>query len=331
MFGHVNEEKQKYNKAAVAEVIKIFGGEGIKLTILDFRDKAKDTVVISFAADRVTEVKVFFRGRWGSKLKVAQDAFLKYANVTVRKEYIHFIFTWSELDLSMYANVSGDSDSDSEKLEKVKRKIEKLLSLADLEKNPSEQEAISASLKAQKLLAEYHLTMDEVLGTAPHKMDCESVKSEVGIGNSKFNWRWDLASAVASGYCCKYYLAGSTKSKGTVVFFGFKEDVILARRVFTYLFNVGNKLANSYAKVSTEPNAYQSFVTGFVSGVNEQLQKQCTALALVVQPEVKEAWDELIEPTITGHIKDRRKQLSADAFEEGKVEGKRVFDANYLE
>lgn len=336
-----DELKERYEKIAVKTVIRYFADEKIKMSILDFNigkrsGKNYDTHIYhwNFGDENAYKISIhiYVRGRWEKDLKDKKDAFLKYYNAVVGKDYVEFTFSRKELDLLLISTSSVESDTEKEKIEKVKKKIEKLLALADLNRNNSEHEAISASLKAQKLLAEYHLTIAEVRGEeAPHEAECEEVWAENGKGNSKFNWRWELADAVARGYCCKNFCRGSGRTDGTVVFFGYREDIVLARRIFVYLYNVGNKLGNEYARKADywEENPYASFTMGFVRGVTEQLQKQCTALALIVQPEVEDAYSNI---EFSSHLQSARsKSLSAEAYEEGRVEGKRAFNAQYIE
>ena len=55
-------------------------------------------------------------------------------------------------------------EESNEKIEKIISRVNRLLALADLEKNPSEQEAIAASMKVQELLAKYNLDIADVTG-----------------------------------------------------------------------------------------------------------------------------------------------------------------------
>ena len=74
---------------------------------------------------------------------------------------------------------------------------------------------------------------------------------------------------------------------------------------------------------------YNSFVSGFTAGVRKELEKQCTALALVVQPEVEEAWN-----VYSASFKTVNRSVAAIddmAYREGIIEGKRALNAQYLE
>lgn len=92
-----------------------------------------------------------------------------------------------------------------------------------------------------------------------------------------------------------------------------------------YLFKVGDRLANQYAKEyrlnhGYADGIYNSFCMGFIAGVRKELEKQCTALALVVQPKVQESWD-VFEETL-GTLNNTDIQMTdRSAYETGKVEG----------
>ena len=126
------------------------------------------------------------------------------------------------------------------KIEEVIRKVQKLLALADQSRNPSEAEAIAASMQAQKLLAKYNLEIADITGEEK-KEEIEQVIADVGTGNK---WKYTLANAIADSYCCKCYYHGAEM----IVFYGYQSDVLIARRVFMYLFKVGNSLATKYVK-----------------------------------------------------------------------------------
>lgn len=104
------------------------------------------------------------------------------------------------------------------------------LHLADLEKNPSEHEAISASLKVQKLLAEYHLTLAQVMGEEDVKEDVEQAIADCGKGSSNHNWRFILAGCVASGYCCKSYRVGREKKDCSAGFLWVQGRCVISKK-----------------------------------------------------------------------------------------------------
>lgn len=174
------------------------------------------------------------------------------------------------------------------KQEKIIQTIKKVLELS--KNNPSEEEAKSAVLKAQELLAKYHIDIKDV----------ESVEDEINdaIGEIYVNvpakkWKYKLAKIVADNFRCKHFYYG----KGTVVFYGHESDANVAADTFKYLFSVGNKSAmrevnKAFKRHGTSEGIYNSYVSGFCEGVSEVLGKQCTALMLVVPQDVNDAYAE---------------------------------------
>lgn len=329
----ISEEKElKYKRLAVDTVISYAREQGVKLRHSDFPLDSMcmfNGNLVDFHhwdESELYTVRVFINGegRWAAQLKKAGDGFLNYVNARVLKEGIMFSFSTKELDL---LRMKDDSDKDVD-MEKIISKITKLLALSDLERNPSESEAVSASLAAQRLLAKYNLSMADVTGERDPAEEIEQVIADVGTGKK---WKYKLANAVANNYACKTFSQGSDK----LVFYGYKADILIARRVYIYLFKVGNRLANQYVKKYRETisydtrGIYNSFVSGFINGVEKELEKQCTALALIVQPEVQESWD--IFSAAMGTRSWNIMSNDFEAYEEGFVEGKRALNAQYLE
>lgn len=328
------EKKQEYKKLAVDTVISYAREQGVKLRHSDFildGNYVKTGNFVDFYhwdGSGLDTVRVFINreGRWAAQLKRAEDGFLNYVNARVMKEGVMFSFTTKELDL---LRMKDDSDTGKDvDMEKIISKITKLLALSDLEKNPSESEAISASLAAQRLLAKYNLSMADV--TEKHD-PTEGIEQVIADVRTRKKWKYSLACVIANNYACKTFSQGSDK----LVFYGYKADILIARRVYIYLFKVGNRLASQYVKKYRETICYEtkgiynSFVSGFVNGVKKELEKQCTALALIVQPEVQESWD--IFSAAMGTKNWNINWDDVEAYEEGFVEGKRALNAQYLE
>lgn len=338
---YFDDNVNRYTLLAVKTVISFFKEERIRLNVSDF-DLSN---VIKLYDKKATEVRSFFdysaeMGNTIVTIKYKEERFkkyvgnkynnfLKYVNARVTKDEIIFSFTWKELDSYGVEKVSFDeTDAQKEKINKIKVLIEKLFALAN--NNPSENEALSANNKAQALLAKYHLSLEEVYG-AEMKIgdDIEQVICDCGVGMSKCNWRYNLAGAIADGYCCKTYSVGNM-ADGRVVFYGYCDDVLLARRMYTFLFETCHKLGLKYQRENANfHNPYYSFCVGFVEGARAEMEKQCTALALVIQPEVEEAWEEFSESF--GERKQRKNSIELSAFEEGRVEGKRSLRGKYID
>lgn len=322
---------------AIDVVVKYAAEQGVKLRRLDFADaskfiytpKGENGVFVTKDGQGIPQsitVRISYTGRWEKQLKAAKDRFLNYFNARLEENHLSFSFTVTELEL-IAMRKKGNANAESEKIEKVIAKINKLLALADQERNPSENEAIQASLQVQKLLAKYNLSMADVTGERKEE-DVEQTIADVGAGKK---WKFSLATAIANNFACKCFFVGRTQ----VVFYGYKADIVAARRVFVYLFKVGDKLANQYAKREREmygfaDGIYNSFCKGFVAGIRKELEKQCVALAIVTQPKVEETWNVFSENF--GELKNSAIVMTdAGAYEEGFIEGKRALNAQYIE
>lgn len=214
-------------------------------------------------------------------------------------------------------------------MEKIIEKIEKLLALA--EKNPNENEAMSAALKAQELIAKYNIDI-ATLGASKEEPEIGTASHTIP-STYHFNrkWRYDLADVIARNFRCKMYVIG----RDYVVFYGHKSDAQVALQTFTFLFNTGNKLAvkyyNDYRKThSNSRGVLNAYLNGFTKGVAEALDKQCRALMLVIPKEVEEQWT-----TYSAGFGSMKNTLyiSADdtISEAGRRDGKNIAESRYIE
>lgn len=177
-------------------------------------------------------------------------------------------------------------------MEKIIEKIKKVLELS--KNNPSQEEARAAALKAQKLMAEYHISMQEI-DAIENVDDIVEKKVDIGTGNK---WKYMLAGIIAKNFRCKFFFYG----KSTIVFYGYKIDTEIAAETFTFLFKTGNKAAaNYYTKLYNEAKKNEcyfkgngiknSFLDGYMEGIKDGLEKQCTALMIVIPREVEEKYN----------------------------------------
>lgn len=270
----------------------------------------------------------YTKGKTAERVKAKVNNFLNYRFVIIEKDEVKFTFTKNDLDI-IAADRDGGGNADKDRTEKVMRQITHLLKFTE-ENGATEAEAISASAKVQMLLAKYHLSIADVTGENRDKEEITQVTAVAGTGKK---WKYDLAGVVADGYCCRTYFVGSDK----IVFYGYETDVLAARRIFVYLFNVGDKLANQYIRQekeyrSTMAGVYNFFVSGFIRGVRSEFEKNCTALALIVQPEVAESFNKLSEKFKAKNLSlSFNSDYDPEAEEQGYTEGRRALSGRYLE
>lgn len=214
--------------------------------------------------------------------------------------------------------------------EKIIQTIRKILELS--KNNPSEEEAKSAALKAQEMLAKYHIDMKEV-----ESIDIDAVESieEVQVKLAAKKWKYKLATIIADNFRCKHFYIG----KGILVFYGHKTDADVAAETFKYLFDVGNRLAGRevdrvFGETGTSANVYNSFVAGFCEGIRESLGEQCKALMLVTPEDVKTSFAEMSKNWGTmscGAMRVGGNSYCREAYESGKTEGRHAVRSRQIE
>ena len=213
-------------------------------------------------------------------------------------------------------------------MEKILNKIKNLLDLAN--NNPNENEAMAAALKAQELMAKYNVELDQLDDKPETHEITEEIYRQSGKHEMK-KWKIGLSVIVAENFRCRTY----TIDKKDVVFYGYKEDAKIALQVFTYLYEVGNKLAvryyNKCKKEGKETRGVMNtYLIGFRDGVREVLGKQCTALMIVTPKEVNESFDEMTKEWRSVKTTLR---MSGDtsAYSSGKSDGRDMATARSIE
>lgn len=207
--------------------------------------------------------------------------------------------------------------------------INKIKNLLDLSTSPNEHEAKAAALKAQELMAKYDIDSQSVVDTTSYMDEICHIFCDDDGKHSMKKWKVLLAPVIANNFRCKLYFHGNS-----VVFYGYKRDAEIASEVFKFLFTTGNKLAiryyNSYKKVGkSTKGVMNAYLRGFVAGVKDDLEKQCTALMIITPKEVTDQFEDLSKNWGT-------KQYSincindAEAFATGKKEGKGVSSGRHL-
>ena len=220
--------------------------------------------------------------------------------------------------------------------EKMLQKISNLLDLAN--NNPNEHEAAAASVKAQELMAKYHIQLADLpQGERPNE---EIVTTEVITKGNYLKWRYVLAQVIADNFCCKTYSGNVLDAKmnwcNGIMFYGHQSDTKIAARTFDYLFKLGNKFADRYynkCKQEERPTVgvANHYLMGFVAGIKKVLEKQSTKLMIITPKDVVDQFEEMAAnwKTATHRIScDRRDRR---AYEEGQRDGRSAIEQTALE
>lgn len=216
-----------------------------------------------------------------------------------------------------------------ENKEAVIRKIESLLALAG--NNPNENEAIAAALKAQQLMAKYNVELAEVEGRNANQEITREFYEIKRSSHYVSKWKIELSNIIARNFCCKTYLLG----KDIIAFYGYEKDVRIAKEVFRFLFEAGNRMADRYYRKCRKEGretrgVLNTYLLGFCNGVREVLDRQCTALMLVVPKEVEKAYQEHTKgwKKVSGSLQVSKNK---EAYQTGKQEGKDTAQARGIE
>lgn len=210
--------------------------------------------------------------------------------------------------------------------DKILNKIKNLFDLAN--NNLNEHEALAATLKAQQLMAKYHIDAAALDGNEQpeffHAIYRNSEKHEMK------KWKLKLAPIVAKNFCCKLYVSGTS-----MVFFGYKKDAEIAKEVFGFLYSAGNKGAvrcyNEHRKAGkSTKGVMNTYLAGFADGIQKELDKQCTALMVVTPKEVEDKF-----AAISAGWKSKSSSMNitydANTYSQGFTDGKDAIKARRLE
>jgi len=216
-------------------------------------------------------------------------------------------------------------------MNQILEKISKTLQLG--KNNSNENEAQTAILAAQRLMAKYHISQEEV-DNFINENDREATqvieeKAENEINNDK--WKRKLLVTIAKNFRCDVYYHG-----GKLVLVGEKEDILITKRVYVYAKqsilssfkeffkeNYEHQLVNS----SIRTKCKREFAFGFIKGLSEKFEKQITnsELSLVaVNPNVEEYLSNI---NFSGTYHSRVSYITDNyCYEEGKRNGKKLAD-----
>jgi hypothetical protein len=205
-----------------------------------------------------------------------------------------------------------------EKLDKMKALVNQLLKVT-VENGATENEAIEATLKVQRILAKYDLELAEI--------ECDDTEDIVQLEFETSNdvWRFGLARVIADNFCVEVFARGKN-----LVFYGYNRHCDTAKDVFYTLYNYGRNRASKVYKeysalgVSTKGIKNQ-YYNGFIKGVKSALDRQSTALMIVTPPEVVKSFNEFKNAS---HMTARKRTIqvknNADIYNKGYNDGKDI-------
>jgi hypothetical protein len=213
------------------------------------------------------------------------------------------------------------------KKEKAIEIISKLLKTAS-DKGATENEAMIAALKAQELMAKYDIVLTDI---EEEKEEIESVKADTDAGHK---WKYSLSGIIANNFCCKVFW---TNNNRTVCFYGFTHNATIARDVFNFLYNIGNRFAareymNARNNGRNTTGLKNTYLIGFLHGIKSVLEKQCTALMIVIPEEVKKSYEDMKSGM---NMRTMNKKMNynnnKEVYDKGYTDGRNTANARYIE
>jgi len=174
--------------------------------------------------------------------------------------------------------------------EDVISKIQNLFNITE-QNGASKNEAISAALMAQRLIAKYDVKEDELF--VQESYEVVEVASEPVYRKFKIQ----LATIIAQNYRCRVWIKPEGR-KSSAVFVGRSIDANAAALIYNRLYECVNEYANSESIQYRGQGRglyggyYNSAAMAFLDGIRAELEKQCKELMLVRPKEVDEQFNE---------------------------------------
>lgn len=211
-------------------------------------------------------------------------------------------------------------------MEKIIAKVQKLLELAG--NNPNENEAQAAMLKAQQLMARYHIEAAQVT----KKEEVKKVETTIIEGNQSTAWAIRLANIITANFRCNLL---RVPGKG-LMFVGLVEDVAIARGVYVFAVQVleknMKKLRRQYRKQGLSTDGIsQDYAAGFLAGLkkkyDDQVKENEWALVLVKDALVVAETQALISPNRKAYqAKEKARRGDANLYAMGYHDGNTLGD-----
>lgn len=182
-------------------------------------------------------------------------------------------------------------------------KIKKLLSITE-ENGASEQEAISAALMAQRLMAKLNISETDLIDPIEEPSK-DPIAGSAAV--KRHEWQLSLARIIAKNFRCLHYLSSHIDPQrgrrvSDVVFYGHSQDAEAATLVYERLCVVAKRLGNAYARKRckeleaqsvgrvSQSSIFNTWISAFIEGVGSELERQSQELMIVVPTDVRRSY-----------------------------------------
>ena len=170
--------------------------------------------------------------------------------------------------------------------EKIIRKIQGLLKIAEDERNDEECQA--AFLLAQKLMIQYQISQAEIAVEAEKETILEKETKDF---KKSFWWEKKLAAIIGTNFRVKSFLK-SRGRKSTIVFYGFQNDVLLAEEMYVLACDALRVHAQQFIQDYYSARYYylnrdrtltnelkNDYMNGFLEGLSQKFKEQYAVLS----------------------------------------------------
>lgn len=211
--------------------------------------------------------------------------------------------------------------------EQVINKIKACLNLSNPDRNNAEGEVKAAILMAQKLMAKYGISEEEV------KEHPDTIEYATEICQHKWDmgFRIPLGNVLAKNFRCEIFIQGKS-----IVFLGHALDAKICRETFETAYSFIMKKANqaynrAYQLGRPTKGVFNSYTNGFILGLKEALDAQSTALMVITPPDVTEKFKEMTANWGKYKSHKRKERIDVETLEEGRRDGKNFLNKKALE
>lgn len=211
------------------------------------------------------------------------------------------------------------------KMDNIADKVQKLINLAG--NNPNEEEAKSALLKAQALMAKYNLKQSELNADEEIKYSLEVCKGKIDPRRKK------LCVIIGNSFAVKPII-----HMNRICFFGREDNAKAATSCMNFIVKVLEqgirRVCAERGMKSCEAGAsliYNAYALGFIKGLKDALDAQTVALAVVIPQDVKDEFNKKFPNT--RNTRNKGMTYGADegrAYETGYMDGSSVLGKRSL-
>jgi len=166
-----------------------------------------------------------------------------------------------------------------EERDKVIDRIVKILAKAS--NNPSREEAETALLMAQRIMAQHGLAVSDIENDQDVRGKKEVIDEEATDEGRHSWWEKLLASIIADNFRCVSYSEGGSFGQTIIRIIGLREDVIVVKELLSYatnalLWQVKNYIAEKrrYNPNIRTAGLKNDYIEGFLVGLQHKFAKQ---------------------------------------------------------